>query len=72
MILQIHHTAFSVKDLERFIRFYQDLLAMRLDWRIDHRQSKWNGMNPFQKLSGVCRRRLFKFRHSRNKKGGQE
>ena len=40
MIQQIHHTAFSVKDLDRSLRFYQDLLGMRLDWRIDHRQSK--------------------------------
>ena len=40
MIQQIHHTALSVKDLDRSIRFYRDLLGMRLDWRIDHRKSK--------------------------------
>jgi catechol 2,3-dioxygenase-like lactoylglutathione lyase family enzyme len=40
MIQQIHHPALSVKDLDRSLRFYRDLLGMRLDWRIDHRKSK--------------------------------
>jgi len=40
MIKSFHHTALSVSDLDRSIRFYCDLLRMKLDWRIDHRRSE--------------------------------
>ena len=40
MINSFHHTALSVSDLDRSIRFYCDLLGMKLDWRIDHRKSE--------------------------------
>jgi glyoxylase I family protein len=40
MIKSFHHTALSVSDLDRSIRFYCDLLGMKLDWRIDHRKSE--------------------------------
>ena len=40
MIKSFHHTALSVSDLDRSIRFYCDLLEMKLDWRIDHRKSE--------------------------------
>jgi len=35
-----HHTAISVMDIDRSIRFYRDVLGMTLDWRIDHRKSE--------------------------------
>ena len=40
MIIALHHTALSVSDLERSIEFYQDVLGMILEWRIDHRKSE--------------------------------
>lgn len=40
MIKSFHHTALSVSDLDRSIRFYCDLLGMRLDWRIDDRKGE--------------------------------
>jgi len=40
MITALHHTALSVNDLERSIRFYRDILGMTLEWRIDHRKSE--------------------------------
>ena len=35
-----HHTGISVSDLDRSIRFYCDLLGMKLEWRIDHRRAR--------------------------------
>ena len=35
-----HHTAVSVTDLEQSIYFYCDLLGMKLEWRIDHKESE--------------------------------
>jgi len=40
MIKSFHHTAISVADLDRSIRFYCDLLGMKVEWRIDHRKSE--------------------------------
>jgi glyoxylase I family protein len=39
MITAFHHTAISVTDLDRSIRFYCDLLGFSLEWCINHRQS---------------------------------
>lgn len=39
-IKSFHHTAISVKDLDRSIHFYSNLLGMKLEWRIDHRKSE--------------------------------
>jgi glyoxylase I family protein len=39
-IKTLHHTAISVIDLDRSIRFYCELLGMKLEWRIDHRTSE--------------------------------
>jgi len=36
----MHHTAISVTDLNRSIRFYCDQLGMKVEWQIDHRQSE--------------------------------
>lgn len=40
MIKSFHHTAISVLDLDRSIRFYCELIGMKLEWRIDHRKSE--------------------------------
>jgi len=40
MIKFLHHTAISVTDLNRSIRFYGDLLGMKLEWRVDHRKGE--------------------------------
>jgi len=32
MINGIHHTSFTVSDMERSIRFYRDILGMRVTW----------------------------------------
>ena len=40
MIKSFHHTAISVVDLDRSIRFYCDLIGMKSEWRIDHRKSE--------------------------------
>lgn len=39
MNLKLHHTGMSVKDLDRSIAFYKDLLGMKLLWRLEHRRS---------------------------------
>ena len=36
----LHHTAISVSDLDRSIYFYQDLLGMTVEWRMDHRRGE--------------------------------
>ncbi len=40
MIKLMHHTAITVTDLDRSIRFYCDQLGFKLDWRVDHRRSE--------------------------------
>jgi hypothetical protein len=35
MIKSIHHTAISVGAMKRSIRFYRDILGMRLEWDLD-------------------------------------
>ena len=40
VIQNFHHTAISVGDLDRSIRFYRDILGMSLEWRIDHRRNE--------------------------------
>ncbi len=32
MISSIHHTSFTVSDMERSIAFYRDVLGMKVDW----------------------------------------
>ena len=32
MITSIHHTSFTVSDMERSVAFYRDLLDMKVDW----------------------------------------
>ena len=32
MISGIHHTSFTVSDMERSIAFYRDVLGMKVDW----------------------------------------
>ena len=32
MITSIHHTSFTVSDMERSVAFYRDLLDMKADW----------------------------------------
>ena len=31
-----HHVAISVKDLDRALKFYRDLLGFKVDWDRDH------------------------------------
>ena len=40
MIVSVHHTAISVKDMERSLNFYRDLLGMEVEWEMDHRSGK--------------------------------
>ena len=47
-IKSFHHTGISVSDLERSIRFYCDLLGMKLEWRIDHKRGE-----AFEKVVGL-------------------
>lgn len=48
MIKAYHHTAISVTDLERSIRFYCDLLGMKMEWRIDHKKGE-----TYEKIVGL-------------------
>ena len=48
MIKFFHHAAISVTDLERSIRFYCDLLGMKVEWRIDHKKGE-----TFEKIVGL-------------------
>ena len=47
-IKAFHHTGISVTDLDRSIRFYCDLLGMKLEWRIDHKKGE-----AFEKVVGL-------------------
>jgi catechol 2,3-dioxygenase-like lactoylglutathione lyase family enzyme len=48
MIKLLHHTGISVTDIDRSIRFYCNLLGMKLEWRIDHKQGE-----VFEKVVGL-------------------
>ncbi len=43
-----HHVALSVRDLDRALSFYRDLLGFEVDWDMDHR-----GGGPLSRVVGL-------------------
>ena len=46
----VHHVAMSVKDIDRALTFYRDLLGFEVDWDVDHRSGE-----AFSRLVGLLK-----------------
>ena len=48
-----HHVAVAVKDLDRALGFYRDLLGFEVDWDRDHYSGEWFSKVVYR--GAVCR-----------------